>query len=334
MNQTADLRSAAYDAANYLSSIFDSEGVDDRGDRQPLAALRRALRGPDAPYVIRAAVRALITAGGIGANAMADVLAKRAEDTQADQLAEIGKNLVAQDIGSNVGNVVEYLMGKCAGESGDPFDDEERHSLSYRPADEGDYREELDDDDYRVVQGIDPSDGAQAWFWHAVDKDEPNDGAPAAEDAEWFETEQEAFENLFNSECLDRPDGSEIYEYWLVSNYLGEKLEARGESVVETDFFHQPIWGRATTGQAIRMDGVIKAIALELLEAGQEAFTDEDDDRVAAGLILLDDIKACVEPSTFRAEAGQIMRDLASPRLQGSFAVACEVRFGFDPRDL
>jgi len=58
----------------------------------------------------------------------------------------------------------------------------------------------------------------------------------------------------------------EPYEFWIVTEYLGEKLKEEGEIVEE--FFGFTIWGRCTTGQAISIDGVIFRIArkMEILE--------------------------------------------------------------------
>lgn len=61
-------------------------------------------------------------------------------------------------------------------------------------------------------------------------------------------------------------DFCEPYEFWIVSNYLGEKLKEKGEIVA--DFLGFIIWGRQATGQAILLDGVISRIAedMEILE--------------------------------------------------------------------
>lgn len=57
-------------------------------------------------------------------------------------------------------------------------------------------------------------------------------------------------------------DSSEVYEHWIVSSWLGEKLAEKGECVHEWQSL--TIWGRCTTGQAIAMDGVICRIYDEL----------------------------------------------------------------------
>ena len=53
----------------------------------------------------------------------------------------------------------------------------------------------------------------------------------------------------------------EIFEFWAVSKWLGDKLEKKDEVTFEMlDFM---VWGRQTTGQAIKLDEVIQEIAKE-----------------------------------------------------------------------
>lgn len=54
----------------------------------------------------------------------------------------------------------------------------------------------------------------------------------------------------------------EVFEHWIVSEWLATQLEKRGESVAE--ICNAWIWGRTTTGQAISSDSVIEDIATEL----------------------------------------------------------------------
>lgn len=54
----------------------------------------------------------------------------------------------------------------------------------------------------------------------------------------------------------------DVYEHWIVSRSFLRKLKKAGEVVGE--LCGMSIWGRATTGQAISMDGVIRRIAIEL----------------------------------------------------------------------
>lgn len=55
----------------------------------------------------------------------------------------------------------------------------------------------------------------------------------------------------------------EVYEHWAVSEWLADKLEARGEKV-DRDLAGITVWARTTTGQAIYIDAVICDIYDEL----------------------------------------------------------------------
>ena len=55
----------------------------------------------------------------------------------------------------------------------------------------------------------------------------------------------------------------EIFSYWLVSDWLAERLVEQGEFVFEPNYLN--IWGRATMNQGIEDDYVMEQIALEVL---------------------------------------------------------------------
>lgn len=59
------------------------------------------------------------------------------------------------------------------------------------------------------------------------------------------------------------PYAREVFEHWIVTDWLADKLEAHGEKV-DKDFAGLCIWARTTTGQAIYADGVMEAIAAEV----------------------------------------------------------------------
>ena len=59
------------------------------------------------------------------------------------------------------------------------------------------------------------------------------------------------------------PFEREVFEHWIVSDWLADKLEERGEKV-DRDFAGMTVWARTTTGQAIAMDYVIEQIAADL----------------------------------------------------------------------
>lgn len=72
-------------------------------------------------------------------------------------------------------------------------------------------------------------------------------------------------ENCWQYFCEDKgidPYGVEALEHWIISEYLGRKLEEKGEIVEE--YQGLLIWGRGTSGQSIAMDSVIEEIWEEL----------------------------------------------------------------------
>jgi hypothetical protein len=70
-------------------------------------------------------------------------------------------------------------------------------------------------------------------------------------------------EDLCNVEDIDTGDyDREIFEHWIVSDWLAEQLEAKGERI-DHDFAGLTIWGRTTTGQGIANDYVIEQIHMD-----------------------------------------------------------------------
>jgi hypothetical protein len=74
-------------------------------------------------------------------------------------------------------------------------------------------------------------------------------GAMTSEAVDW--------QGLCEEEGID-PYEREVFEAWVVSDYLAQKLESLGERVVWSVCGLGPVWGRTTTGQAISMDYVIE----------------------------------------------------------------------------
>lgn len=65
---------------------------------------------------------------------------------------------------------------------------------------------------------------------------------------------------------VERPEFDEkmkeVLEWWVVSDWLANELEERGEAVLRSDY--GTWWGRTCSGQAISLDGVIEDIHLDL----------------------------------------------------------------------
>lgn len=68
---------------------------------------------------------------------------------------------------------------------------------------------------------------------------------------------------------------AEVFEWWAVSDWFGEKLKEKGEVIIDT-VWGKTYWGRRTTGQAICLDGVIFDIAydMEILKDMEHSWED------------------------------------------------------------
>mgnify|MGYP003118974812 CR=1 FL=1 len=85
---------------------------------------------------------------------------------------------------------------------------------------------------------------------------------------DWSDAWSEAKHSGMSAEdfCEQRgiePHYSEIYEHWIVSERLAEKLAERGQTV-DFNFYGLTVWGRPATGRAIALDDEIQEIAWEL----------------------------------------------------------------------
>lgn len=256
----ADLRAAALSARQAIAWHQDVNMANDPDSMwaAPLAALNAAL-DPVTPAQLRAKAQALTDAApdSPGDTHEAALLLNQAEALAEKMLDDAAGRIVGEDVKLCVSWLVGELFKK-AGERDSIMTEDEAATLAGRAPDDDDLRDALPAGDYAVHEGIDPADGAKAWRWYDARDEEPH---PA--DSEWFETEGEALRDLYETEGLDLPDGSEAFEHWAVSRWLAEKLEAKGESVIETDWAGW-VWARCTTGQMIRMDYVIRQIARDI----------------------------------------------------------------------
>lgn len=71
-----------------------------------------------------------------------------------------------------------------------------------------------------------------------------------------------AWENLCNEFDIE-PYRREVFEHWIVSDWLADKLAEKGEKV-DKDFASMTVWARTTTGQGIASDSVIEAIVADI----------------------------------------------------------------------
>ena len=66
-------------------------------------------------------------------------------------------------------------------------------------------------------------------------------------------------ENAMLDLCENTDEQTEVLEWWLVSDYLCEKLKEHGEVVIPW----LQVWGRQTTGQSVYIDKAILDIVKE-----------------------------------------------------------------------
>src|SRR5690606_29795234 len=62
----------------------------------------------------------------------------------------------------------------------------------------------------------------------------------------------------------DNASPQEVYEWWLVSDWLADRLKEIGEPVLVNDYGQW--WGRCTTGQGYLMDGTLQKVAARFVD--------------------------------------------------------------------
>ncbi len=77
--------------------------------------------------------------------------------------------------------------------------------------------------------------------------------------------EDDDYVDALRDAVRDNAELEEVYEWYLVSEWLGRKLAAIGECVLDSGY--GVFWGRTCTGQAVIMDGTLQRVA-ELFEEG------------------------------------------------------------------
>lgn len=95
--------------------------------------------------------------------------------------------------------------------------------------------------------------------WRAV----KNEAATDEDVTLYAASVDEAWQDACEHDNLE-PYQREVFEHWIVSSWLANKLEAHGEKV-DRDFAGLTVWARTTTGQAISMDSVIERIHAGLI---------------------------------------------------------------------
>lgn len=175
-------------------------------------------------------------------------MATRISDGNSSVNQRIKDKFVRQHVYCDVHLMVEYILSKYDGDA--PFTLDDIKNYWYYPEHYGKYanfdgggQDALDEEIKRLVdlQG------------------------------EMLETDREHLidDVQIDIDVLDdlEQEYQEVFEWWVVSDFLCKKLEALGHPVISD----HSIWGRCSTGQAIFLDGAITKICsdMDILE-GQE----------------------------------------------------------------
>lgn len=157
---------------------------------------------------------------------------------------EIKQKFVDREIYANVGTMVEFILN-CE-TNGAPFtlDDIENYwqypEYSHSGTGEhfgGGTSEDLEDEKERINDIL-----------ADLEENDPDDPK--------IDQYNDYLEELYRLET----EPAEIFEWYIVSGWLAEKLKAKGECII----YDLNIWGRRTTGQAILLDAVISRICEDL----------------------------------------------------------------------
>lgn len=152
-------------------------------------------------------------------------------------------DFVGKEIFSNANGMVEYILQTTLESSENynnaPFNEDDVENL---------YTDNSDDIEAKKVE---------------IETLEENEEISDEERENQIDTLNEEIEELEE----EQQERKEVYEWWIVSSYLADKLRKKGQVVIP----HMNIWGRCATGQAILLDNVISEICedMEILE-GQE----------------------------------------------------------------
>lgn len=184
--------------------------------------------------------------------------------------------LIEREVYCCMTSEVEYMLSRVTeGDDQNPFDESDYDSLLRQCCSECDstygFEEmtvgDLEDDDFEKSYG------------YIDDEDEMDDGFACPICGSVFRTVDQARKccgedetvykcqncgkilNKDEYESLDM-NYEEVYEWWAVSRWFGEKLAGHGCIVIES--YGKSYWGRQTTGQSISLDGCIIDIAKDM----------------------------------------------------------------------
>lgn len=201
---------------------------------------------------------------------------------------QICKQLVGREVAHCVSSLVYHFATNPEALTGSDYSEDEIIELC-RNVDDADLMTMAECRDYLQEHGGDePRSAPNPWSMDADELGEllteagitPKPGIETARRQAIEAIDEELISGLDDwreaaRECAQE-NPNEVYEHWIVSDWLAGKLKERGETTGE--LFGLTIWGRTTTGQAIALDAVIAGIAAEMqiLEGQKHDWSESD----------------------------------------------------------
>lgn len=145
------------------------------------------------------------------------------------------QQLIDRDIYANASTMVADLTNEGSHWADDLFPACIGDDLSEAPA------------GYRIEHYATGNGQERAWRWVCT---ETEDG---------FATHDDAVRGAYDDACEDIPQ-REALQYWLVSDYLADELEAVG-ALVARDVLGFNVWGRTECGQSLTLDSDLNRVA-------------------------------------------------------------------------
>jgi len=163
----------------------------------------------------------------------------------------IKAEFVKREVFANVNTLVEYVLQKSYEDNNAPFSMDD---LTNYYVDNSGKIKELQEKIEELQEEIANLENGEILLVNST----------LMEEIKKLEKEIVSLESDIEDLEQEQEQPQEVYEWWIVSGWLCEKLKEKGKVVLEDE----NIWGRTTTGQAILLDGVISEICeeMEILE--------------------------------------------------------------------
>lgn len=167
------------------------------------------------------------------------------------------RRLVDREVHYCVSSLVHTLAQHSYTEKGDLLELMEQTCELSSPID--DWEEALRGEGYQIRHDI---DGYYVLTDDEAKHEDAGNNSAGFDGREHYDTIEEAARGGCEEYSVE-PYAREVYEHWIVSDWLADKLAARGEKV-DKDFAGLTVWARTCTGQAIYLDSIIEDIWREL----------------------------------------------------------------------